>query len=253
MIKIRKGTFETNSSSIHALCITKNNTKNISEVLEDLKNFDKIWDEYKIIHLINNGNYDDLHSDVKKLLNDIGFDKELASKDSDYTYNLINLHLEEFNGCSGVGGDIDIELNIIDSLYERYKESVDNTITFDDFKLKFNWEQFNLDNLFDADINWNRNKTIKFLKNNFNVIECDGHDEVVSDFFIMKDGTDVYNLINDYENKNYFESEIAEKGVKKVKREFYKFYKYSNIEEIIASYKESSPLTFKYLKENNII
>ena len=70
MKKIRSNVFETNSSSVHALCITKNNTENINEVLEDLIKFDKTWDEYKIIHLINNGNYDDLHSDVKKLLND---------------------------------------------------------------------------------------------------------------------------------------------------------------------------------------
>ena len=251
MKKIRSNVFETNSSSVHALCITKNNTENINEVLEDLKNFDKTWDKYKIVHLINNGNYDDLHSDVKKLLNDIGFNKELSSKDSDYTYNLINQHYKEFNGSSGTGGDIDIKLNVINSLFERYKKAVDNSITFDDFKLKFNWEQFNLDNLFDIDIDWDRNKTIKFLKNNFDIIECD--DEIVSDFFIMKDGTDIYHLINDYENKNYFESEIAEKGVEKVKREFYKFYKYSNIEEVIASYKEYSPLTYTYLKENKLI
>lgn len=251
MKKIRSNVFETNSSSVHALCITKDNTKNISEVLKDLEKFDKIWDKYKIIDTIDNGNYDDLHSDVKKLLNDIGFNRELASKDSDYTYNLINQHYNEFNGSSGTGGDIDIKLNVINSLFERYKKAVDNSITFDDFKLKFNWEQFNLDNLFDIDIDWDRNKTIKFLKNNFDIIECD--DEIVSDFFIMKDGTDIYNLINDYENKNYFESEIAEKGVEKVKREFYKFYKYSNIEEVIASYKEYSPLTYTYLKENKII
>ena len=91
------------------------------------------------------------------------------------------------------------------------------------------------------------------IKNNFDIIECDEDDEIVSDFFIMKDGINIYHLINDYENKNYFESEIAEKGVKKIKREFYKFYKYSNIEEVIASYKEYSPLTYTYLKENKII
>ena len=251
MKKIRSNVFETNSSSVHALCITKDNTKNISEVLEDLEKFDKIWDKYKIIDTIDNGNYDDLHADVKKLLNDIGFNRELASKDSNYTYNLIEQYPDEFNGYSGTGGDVDIKLNVIDSLFKRYKKAVDNSITFDDFKLKFNWEQFNLDNLFDTNIDWNRNKTIKFLKNNFDIIECD--DEIVSDFFIMKDGINIYHLINDYENKNYFESEIAEKGVKKVKREFYKFYKYSNIEEVIASYKEYSPLTYTYLKENKII
>ena len=251
MKKIRSNVFETNSSSVHALCIIKNNTENIDEVLYNLKKFDKIWDKYKIIDAIDNGNYDDLHSDVKKLLNDIGFNRELASKDSNYTYNLIEQYPDEFNGYSGTGGDVDIKLNVIYSLFERYKKVVDNSITFDDFKLKFNWEQFNLDNLFDTNIDWNRNKTIKFLKNNFDIIECD--DEIVSDFFIMKNGINIYHLINDYENKNYFESEIAEKGVKKVKREFYKFYKYSNIEEVIASYKEYSPLTYTYLKENKII
>ena len=37
MKKIRSNVFETNSSSVHALCIVKNNTENIDEVLYNLK------------------------------------------------------------------------------------------------------------------------------------------------------------------------------------------------------------------------
>ena len=55
MKKIRSNVFETNSSSVHALCIIKNNTENIDEVLYNLKKFDKIWDKYKIIDISKRG------------------------------------------------------------------------------------------------------------------------------------------------------------------------------------------------------
>ena len=55
MKKIRSNVFERNSSSVHALCITKDNIKNISEVLENLEKFDKIWDKYKIIDISKRG------------------------------------------------------------------------------------------------------------------------------------------------------------------------------------------------------
>lgn len=175
MKKIRSNVFETNSSSVHALCIIKNNTENIDEVLYNLKKFDKTWDKYKIIDIIDNGNYDDLHSDVKKLLNDIGFDRELASKDSNYTYNLIEEYPDEFNGCSGDGGIVDIDLNVksdvVNFLFKEYKNLSNDNITFNEFKSQINWENYNFDNIFSINIDCDRHKTINFLKNNFTILK----------------------------------------------------------------------------------
>lgn len=175
MKKIRSNVFETNSSSVHALCIIKNNTKNIDEVLYNLKKFDKIWDKYKIIDAIDNGNYDDLHCDVKKLLNDIGFNRELASKDSNYTYNLIEQYPDEFNRYSGDAGIVDIDLNVksdvVNFLFKEYKNLTNDNITFNEFKSQINWENYNFDNIFRISIDCNRYKTINFLKNNFTILK----------------------------------------------------------------------------------
>lgn len=253
MKQIRRSVFETNSSSVHALCMIKDNTEDIEIALENLTKYDKLWDEYKIICTIDEGNYDTLSDEVKTSLKVIGFDEKSANADSDYTYNLLSKYSNNYNGCSGMAGEFEIKRNVIQSLFENYKNVVDNNITFDEFVLKFNWEEYNLNNIFDIEIDQNKNKTKEYLKNYFKIFEWDGYDEICSDFYTMKDGTDVYQLINDYESKAYIESEIAKKGVKKVKKEFYKFYKFSDMEEIIDYHQQNRPLTFKYLKENNIL
>ena len=244
---IRHNVFETNSSSIHALCIP-NNT-DIDILINDLIEYDESWAFYSIYKTISEGNYDQLNNEIKEILESIGFDLNKAIEDDDYVYELLYDNDNRFNSSSGMGGEVTIKKYSIQSLYESYKNLVDDNITINEFISKFNWEKYDLDKLIDVDIDWSRHKTLAYIKTKLEILDSDEW-RIDSKFFTMKDGVELHQLLSDYKYKDYMKSEIIKLGCEKVKEEFYEFYKDSKIEETIQKY---YPITFEYLKENNII
>ena len=75
--------------------------------------------------------------------------------------------IDSFNSGSGEGGYFDIDLSFIDRIYDDY--NLHFPISKDDF-YKLISEDIDLKNVLSVDVDWNRNHTIDYLRENYRVI-----------------------------------------------------------------------------------
>ena len=247
--QIRSSVFETNSSSTHVLCLTPDSIK----AKQDVVSFDNEWDFYRIERILQAGEYEELSEEIKEHLNDIGFKLEKLLEDEEYFYEFI----DSFNSGSGEGGYFDIDLSFIDRIYDDY--NLHFPISKDDF-YKLISEDIDLKNVLSVDVDWNRNHTIDYLRENYRVISKNSE--------IGLKLEQILDRIDRIEHLEYYKKEIKERGIEQVKIALMNeivnyFYVYkdedreSKLKEHIEAYYKNMelhfPETYEYLKEQKII
>lgn len=239
--QIRKNVFETNSSSVHSLCLTSDSNIFKQEIIK----YDQTWDFYNIKTFLENGEYNLLPQEVKEYLEYLDFDIKKMENDNDYFYDF----RDNFNSSSGCGGDVEIDVNFLQDAYNRYNKHIN--ITKEEFCNLIS-KDVNVENLVDIYVDEARPLTIKYIRDHCIVIG-DAHE-------ISNNLAKIWEIIDPFEVFEFYKEEIEKQGAENYKKqrlawflEYYEEHSEKALQEENECIKNEYPITYEYLKKQKII